>query len=95
MTMRRISVYCLAMVFLMASVVLAQNVQKDQPVDAKALFESKCSTCHSINRPMSKKKTEEKWTKTVARMRKWWGCVLTDEEAKIIVDYLFKNYGKE
>jgi len=94
MNMRRISVYCLAMVFLIASVVLAQNVQKDQPVDAKALFETKCSTCHSIDRPMSKKKTEAKWTKNVARMRKH-GCVLTDEEAKIIVDYLFKNYGKE
>ena len=91
--MRRISVYCLAMVFLIASVVLAQNVQKDQPVDAKALFEKKCSTCHSINRPMSKKKTEEKWAKTVARMRKH-GCALTDEETKIIVDYLVQNYGK-
>jgi mono/diheme cytochrome c family protein len=94
MDMRRISEYCLAMVFLIASVVTAQNVQKDQPVDAKALFENKCSTCHSIKRPMSKKKTEAKWTKTVSRMRKW-GCALTDDEAKIIVDYLFKNYGKE
>jgi mono/diheme cytochrome c family protein len=92
--MRRISVYCLAMVFLMASVVLSQNVQQDQPIDAKALFETKCSTCHSLKRPMSKKKTEAKWTKTVARMRKH-GCVLTDEEAQIIVDYLVQNYGKE
>jgi len=94
MKMRRISVCCLAMVFLMASVVLSQNAQQDQPVDAKALFENKCSTCHSIKRPMSKKKTEAKWTETVARMRKH-GCVLTDEEAQIITDYLAKNYGKQ
>jgi cytochrome c2 len=93
MNMRRISVYCLAVVFLMASVVLAQNVQKDQPVDAKALFENKCSACHSTDRPKSKKKTASEWADTVERMRGH-GCAVNDAQAKIIVDYLAKNYGK-
>ncbi len=67
--MRMISVYCLAVVFLIASVVLAGNVQKDQAVDAKALFEKKCIACHDIDRPTSKKKTASEWTSTVERMR--------------------------
>jgi mono/diheme cytochrome c family protein len=62
-------------------------------VDAKALFEKKCSQCHSADRPKSKKKTAAEWESTVARMQKN-GCPVTDEEAKIIVDYLANTYGK-
>jgi cytochrome c5 len=89
---KRICVCCLAMIFFISSVVLAQNMRKEQ-VNAETLFENKCSTCHSTNRPKSKQKTASEWAETVARMREH-GCVLTDKEAKIIVDYLAKNYGK-
>jgi len=90
--MKRIGAYFLAMVFLITSAVLAQNVQKDQ-MDAKALFENKCSACHSTDRPKSKNKTASEWADTVERMRGH-GCAVNDAQAKIIVDYLAKNYGK-
>jgi mono/diheme cytochrome c family protein len=59
----------------------------------KALFEQKCSTCHSADRPKSKTKTAAEWTKTVMRMKNVNGCPITDEEAKLIIGYLAKNYG--
>ncbi len=63
-------------------------------VDAKSLFEEKCSICHSLERPKSKEKTYDEWEATVTRMKDVNGCPITDEEAKIIIDYLAKNYGK-
>ncbi len=64
-----------------------------QAPDAKALFETKCSTCHSLERPTSKRKDRAGWEKTVARMKRN-GCPISDEEAKTIVDYLTETYGK-
>jgi hypothetical protein len=58
------------------------------------LFESKCSICHSINRPKSKNKSKEGWEATVMRMKNKNGCPITDEEAKMIIDYLAEKYGK-
>ena len=55
---------------------------------AKALFESKCSACHPLSRPLGKNKDRDGWTKTVTRMQKVNGCDITDAEAKAIVDYL-------
>lgn len=63
-------------------------------VDAKDLFEKKCSLCHSADRPKSKKKTAVEWENTVAKMKKN-GCSLTDEETKIIIEYLTLTYGNK
>lgn len=62
--------------------------------DAQKLFESRCSLCHSIDRPGSKKKTREEWEATVMRMKNVNGAPVTDEEAKVIIDYLAEKYGK-
>jgi hypothetical protein len=64
-----------------------------EKVDAKALFEKKCSLCHSLDRPRSEHYSEAEWKSTVARMKKN-GCSLTDEETKTIIKYLTENYGK-
>ena len=63
-------------------------------VDAKVLFEQLCSICHSIDRPKSEKKTAKEWESTVMRMKNVHGCPIRDDEAKIIIDYLSRNYGK-
>ena len=63
-------------------------------INAEQLFESKCSICHSINRPKSKTKSKEGWETTVMRMKNKNGCPITDEEAKMIIDYLAEEYGK-
>jgi cytochrome c5 len=60
---------------------------------AKALFESKCSACHELSRPLGKNKDRDGWAKTVARMQKVNGCPITDEEAKTIIDYLVQIRG--
>jgi len=62
-------------------------------VDAEKLFESKCSVCHSIERPKSKKKTKAEWETTVMRMKNKNGCPVSDEEAKTIINYLSEKYG--
>ncbi|MEE9176754.1 MAG: hypothetical protein V3U19_11360 [Thermodesulfobacteriota bacterium] len=65
---------------------------------AKALFESKCSVCHSPDRPRSKRKTRDEWSSTVKRMQDKNGARtkagLTDADAEIIIDYLAADYGK-
>jgi cytochrome c5 len=66
----------------------AQAQQDTGDPKAKALFESKCSACHALSRPLGKNKDRDGWTKTVVRMQKVNGCDITDAEAKTIVDYL-------
>ena len=62
-------------------------------VDVKALFEKKCSMCHSLDKPESKHYSEAEWKSTVASMKQY-GCPLTDEETKTIIKYLTDNYGE-
>lgn len=66
--------------------------QKEAP-PGKALFENSCGKCHSLDRPKSKKKTTEEWETTVLRMKKG-GAPITDDEAKLIVNYLSETYKK-
>jgi hypothetical protein len=65
----------------------------EEKANAEQLFESKCSLCHSIDRPKSKKKSKEGWETTVMRMKNKNGCPITDEEAQMIIDYLADKYG--
>lgn len=62
--------------------------------EAKFLFEVKCSTCHSLNRPASKQKSYDAWLSTVHRMIGY-GAQVTDEEAETITAYLAAEYGVE
>jgi mono/diheme cytochrome c family protein len=67
---------------------------EESKADAKALFEQKCSTCHGIEISRSKKKTSNEWQSTVIQMKDVNGAPITDDEAKDIIDYLSKHYGK-
>jgi cytochrome c2 len=89
--MKNITVYLLVFLFLAVSVKAVYSGQ--EAVDGKALFEKKCRLCHSIERPKSKQKTADGWKSTVTRMKNVNGAPITDEEAKIIIDYLAENYG--
>lgn len=64
------------------------------PVDAKAVFETKCSACHNLERTTNKTKTQEGWQKTVMRMKNKKKAQISDDDAKIITEYLAKTYGK-
>ncbi len=60
---------------------------------AKILFEQKCSTCHSIERPKSKVKTRKEWETTVMRMKEDHDAPITAEEARMIIEYLAAHHG--
>ena len=92
--MKKWSAYLVAAAFLAGAATSIFAVEKPD-ADAKALFESKCSACHSIDRPKSKRKTAAEWEKTVMRMKNVNGCPITDEEAKTIITYLVNNYGEK
>jgi cytochrome c2 len=66
----------------------------EKVADAQGLFEEKCSTCHSIERPKSKNKTKQEWEGTVMRMKNVNHGPIADQEAKIIIDYLAEHFGK-
>jgi cytochrome c5 len=59
--------------------------------DGKTLFENHCGKCHNLDRTKSKKKTREEWATTVFRMKQN-GAAITDDEAKIIINYLSEIY---
>jgi len=91
--MRRLTVYLLVIACLTISNTSVFSAEKPK-VDAKALFDQKCSVCHSMDRPKSNKKTANEWENTVMQMKNVNGVPITDEEAKVIIDYLSKNYSK-
>lgn len=62
--------------------------------DAGLLFERKCGTCHSIEKPKSKTKTRKEWKKTVMRMKNVNMAPISSKEAQLIVDYLATSHGK-
>ena len=64
-----------------------------EPVDpalksAKAVFETKCSLCHGIDRALGKNKTPEGWSQTVTRMQKKVPDKISDADVKAILAYL-------
>jgi nitrate/TMAO reductase-like tetraheme cytochrome c subunit len=81
------------LVFLSLTLLPGQSMGQEA-TDVKTLFEKKCSACHSADRAKSLKKTNEEWTKTVMRMKEKRNENITNDEAKIIIDYLTKTYGK-
>jgi hypothetical protein len=90
--MKRIVVFLCAVLFVSLSYAYVYGEGK-AGVDVQMLFEKKCSSCHSADRAKKKQKTVEEWTTTVMRMKNVRGCQVTDDEAKLIIDYLARNYG--
>ncbi len=58
-------------------------------INAEALVNSKCPTCHTMQRVTSSKKTRDEWGQTVKRM-----VTLPAAEESAVLDYLAANYGK-
>jgi cytochrome c5 len=87
-------IFAAAMLAFFSLVPPAMQSMEQETTDAKALFEKKCSVCHSADRPKSLKKTNEEWTKTVLRMKEKRNENISNDEAKILIDYLTKTYGK-
>lgn len=91
--MKSFLILSISFVFLSLPALNAWSEVKES-VDAKALFETKCSICHKADRATSKKKTQEDWTKTVTRMKGKKEGLISNDDAKTIINYLATNYGK-
>ncbi len=55
---------------------------------AKSLFETKCSACHPVDRPLSKSKAPDQWRATVARMGSKRPGHLSESDVNAISSYL-------
>jgi cytochrome c5 len=55
---------------------------------AKSAFETKCNTCHDLQRPLAAIKNPEQWKTTVQRMAAMKAGHLTDADAGAITLYL-------
>jgi nitrate/TMAO reductase-like tetraheme cytochrome c subunit len=88
--MKKSAIGCLVAMFVVVGVTFGYGAESAD----QGLFEEKCSTCHSIDRPKSKIKTKQEWESTVMRMKNVNHSPISDQEAKIIIDYLAKHFGK-
>ena len=68
---------------------LVEGQLPDDP--ARPLVQGKCMLCHTGEYVTQQRLTEGQWQKTVEKMRKF-GTPASDEEAKIIVAYLTRNW---
>ncbi len=67
--------------------------QEKKAPTPQQLFEAKCSACHKADKATAKKKDAAGWEETVMRMIKKNKAAISDGEAKVIIEYLAKNYG--
>ena len=83
--MKKIATLFLAGGYLYAGAAFAEGAQ--------ALFETKCSDCHELSRPLGKNKDRDGWTATVNRMQGKKPGWISGAEAEEIIGYLVKERG--
>jgi len=60
---------------------------KAPPSGYSPLFETKCSTCHTLERALLTTKDEAAWRKTILEMRRKEGSKITEDEVERLVEY--------
>lgn len=60
------------------------------------VLEDNCGTCHSLDyiRMNARFMDSKTWEAEVNKMIKTFGAPISEEDSKIILEYLIKNYGK-
>jgi mono/diheme cytochrome c family protein len=63
--------------------------------EGRELFVARCSSCHSVDyiEMHARFGTRALWESQVAKMRNAYKAPMTDEDAKVIVNYLERQYG--
>lgn len=68
----------------------------DNSSSPKALFESHCSACHSLELPRSQRLDRNTWRWVVDDMVNKFGATwITAKQQDAIIDYLVNNYGPD
>lgn len=91
--MKKVAASLSVLVCFLISDMRVHAAEKTEP-DSRALFEKKCSMCHSIDTTTSRRKTPQEWKNTVMRMRNIKDAPVTEEEAREIIGYLSEKFGK-
>jgi mono/diheme cytochrome c family protein len=85
---------------LAATLIAIPAVAQEKPVELKKApgldkVEGNCSGCHSLDYIVmnSPYPNAALWDAEVAKMIKAFGAPISDADAKVIADYLKKNYG--
>jgi len=88
---KRLSIKSLFFAFSLFSLVAftGRNTYSE-PIEPKALFEKKCSKCHSLDKT-NRTESAEYWKSTVQKMKKKFFSGIKDEDAAIITEYLIKT----
>ena len=63
--------------------------------EGRELFVARCSSCHSVDyiEMHARFGTRALWESQVTKMRNAYKAPMTDEDAKVIIDYLERQYG--
>lgn len=69
----------------------AARAASDAGSPAQKLYQSRCSACHSLDRPEKKNKDRVGWERTVSRMRGYSPGQLSENEATAILEYLVRT----
>ena len=86
----------LAAMFLVCTVIaapLAAAAAENGPDAARAVFEDRCSKCHTLDRALRKNKDRAGWEKTVQRMKRYGSGMISDEDAAAVVEHLVRVRG--
>jgi competence protein ComEA len=93
------------LVLWMVSVVCAQQATGQEPSailaegelpagEGSETFVRICSACHEVENATETRHTRDEWKGVLTKMVDR-GALVTDEDAKVIVDYLTAHFGKE
>lgn len=84
-----------ALITLAAPVIAEEQLIELKPGSGLDLVQGNCGSCHSLDyiKMNSPFLNPAGWQAEVTKMIKTYGAPISDEDAKIILDYLTKNYG--
>ena len=66
-------------------------IEEKSIAQKKALFEKKCSQCHSLERILKTQKGDDWWRSTVKRMSEMPGADLSGDDTSHIMYYILKE----
>ena len=86
--------HSLAVMALLFPALVWAGESEDRLQQGKQLFEAHCIVCHSLELPRSQQLDRATWEWVISDMVNEFGATwLTEEQQKLIVDYLVVNYG--
>ena len=69
------------------------GIAADENLEPKALFQKRCTKCHSLDKT-NRKEDPEWWRATVTKMKGKFFSGISDRDMQIIADYLVETRSK-